>query len=66
MGLVFQVDRNLWPKEERLRLAVGRVPGDGAGQPARVSGLTLDVTRQQPAAADLPALNAGAVGGRSG
>ena len=55
MEPVIQVDRNLWPREKRSRLDVGRVPGDGAGQLARLSGLICAVTRQPPAAADLPA-----------
>lgn len=66
MEPVFKVDRNLWPSEERLRLDVGRVPGDGPGQPTRVSGFLRAVTRQQPVAADLQDLNAGVLGGRSG
>lgn len=64
-----------WPSEERLRLAtegarlglwdghwiraVGRASFDGDGQPTRVSGITLDITRQKEAEADIQALNAG-------
>jgi hypothetical protein len=38
---------------------VGRVYCDDAGQPARASGITLDITRKKAAEAGIQALNAG-------
>ena len=57
----FQLDYPMtWPDGSRHWIrAVGRVYCDDAGQPARASGITLDITRKKAAEAGIQALNAG-------
>ena len=57
----FRVDyRVSWPDASRHWIrAVGRVYFDGDGQPVRVSGITIDVTRQKQAELEIQVLNLG-------